>query len=199
MSVFEDLCWLNVDSRVTQTFRVQPMLSIHSQFAESSLHGWLLSCCSFLKLCPRPDAILGREDKMVLAHICCLPGCAHLVALADAFEREPDDQSKPRQSWLCVANHRANMSTKYRSSRPTPQITVKRACFFNLGGVLRQGFPLSDVLSFFYVFLPLENERCVCAFHQFVWTAYVVWSPDTLSELASHCCKAFVLVQWQVQ
>ena len=118
VSVFGDVRWLDVDSRVTQKFRVQPMLSIHSQFAESSLHCWLLSCCLFLKLCPRPDAILGREDKMdvqrqdFVAHICYLPGCAHLVALADAFEREPDDQSKPRQSRLCVANHRANMSTK---------------------------------------------------------------------------------------
>ena len=79
MSVFGDVCWLDGDSRVTQTFRVQPMLLIHSQFAQSSLHGWPLSCCLFLNLCPRRD---------FAAHICLLSGRAHLLALADAFERD---------------------------------------------------------------------------------------------------------------
>ena len=39
------------------------------------------------------DEKMGFRRQDIVAHICYLPGCAHLLALADAFEREPDDQS----------------------------------------------------------------------------------------------------------
>ena len=112
---------------------------------------------------------MGVRRQDFVAHICYLPGCAHLLAIADAFEREPDDPSKPRQSWLCVASHRANMSTKYRSRRPTPQRAVKRTCFKFMRCVAVG--PPAEWRSFLFQFgSDPWRMRGVCTFHQSVWT-----------------------------